>query len=370
MKANRLALLTVITFTVIIAAVYTSYYHSPETGKKKELLFPDLNKKINSVSKMTIHGNQSTITLRRDGNQWKIKEADDYPALFDKIKQTVIAVSELKILAYKTRNVALYPRLGVEDVNKKGAKSKLVTLEDNAGNQLASLIAGNKRHSKSAIGKAGLYVRLPGHDQALLVEGRLDVSANIIDWFQRNLFNIEPDRIREIKIEHKDSDTVMLNRRSSEDDFTLVNIPEGKQAKSIVVLNRMKTMLEDTLVDNVKSAGRTEFPDTQSVATVMTFDGLIATVTSTIIDDTRYARFAFSYVPPSPDTTGNSEKPKKKESGSAGKDVGKEVQRLTANTKDWVYEVPEFKFELFTKKMDDLVQDIPEEKKAVSGTSK
>ncbi|MCZ6526228.1 MAG: DUF4340 domain-containing protein [Gammaproteobacteria bacterium] len=362
MKTNQLKLLLLITITTIIVAVISSHYRSPTSSIQKELLFPELNTRINDVSEISIQGNEATLNLIRTADKWGIKEADGYPALFNNIRQTVIAVSTLRIVAQKTSNPALYARLGVEAPETKRALSHLLTLKDSSGQTLASLIVGKARHSKSAIDNPGIYVRLPDQEQALLVEGMLGISANISDWFRRQVFDIKSDRVREISIQHHDGTTVLLKRENDIDELMLTNIPEGKKAQSEVILSSMGIMLESLLVDNVRATDKVEYPEVQSTATLKTFDGIIATIHSAKVGEHRYARFSFTYdasiAEPLDVDSSNAD-----DSGVDKSSVAQEVDYLTEVTYGWLYEIPEFKFKLFTKRLSNLIRDPDENDK-------
>ena len=122
-------------------------------------------------------------------------------------------------------------------------------------------------------------MRLPEQDQALLVEGKLDVSANVSDWFTRELFNIGSSRIKQVEILHGDGSSVNLSREQDIDNLAVMNIPQGKEAQSDVIITRMGTLLEDIFVDNVIKAEKLDSAE-QTIARVETFDGLTVTITS------------------------------------------------------------------------------------------
>lgn len=359
MSKRKLILLLAITILAIIAAVVTSKYRSPTTAKEKTLLFPELSTKINDITGLVIQEGKNSLTLVRDGQTWGIKESDNYPALFGKIKQTIIAVAELNIIAPKTSDPALYPRLGVEGVDVKDSTSYLLTLQDASNQAVAALIVGKSRHSKSSLDNPGLYVRLPDQEQALLVEGRLDMSVKVTDWFNRDLFDIPSERIREITIEHSDNTRIRLSRDSEIDDFVMADIPSGKKIMSDVILKRMGTMLESLVVDDVRAADKVELPQGATKATLKSFDGLIVTITSTKLEGVNFSQFAFEYDPASA-TQQDAEDENSGEENEQEQDkidVQQQAQQLNSAVSGWVYKVPDYKFELFTKKTSELVKD-------------
>jgi len=359
MKASKLVYLMTITVVTIIVAMLVTQYRSPVTSKQKDLLFPELKNKINDVSEITVSKEDKTVTLIRNGNEWTINNAGGYPAIFEKIKQSVIAVANLKVLTLKTSKPSLYSKLGVEDPTRPGANSTLLTLKDASSKVLGTLIVGQTRRSKSAKDNPGFYVRLPDQDQALLVEGQLSIGADTVDWINRNPLNITSDRIREITIEQNDSPKIILTRETPEADFSIADIPSGKQIQSEIVLNRMQTILADVYITDVKSTDQVTLSDPISITTVKTYDGLVATISSATIDGLGLVQFSFAY------DASNSQEPeqpeaidgKEEESSVPDKAVQKETEELTATTEGWVYELPEYKFELFTKKLEDFIKD-------------
>lgn len=363
MKMNKLIPLFIITVIVVIFAVITTRRQSPITHIVTKPLFPDFKGVINDVKKISVKQGKQSLTVVDEDGTWKVSQADGYPALFSKVKQTAVAVSDMKVIAKKTRNPDLYQQLGVEDPAGANAKSKLLTLSDGSGKTLVSLIVGKNRLSRAASDSHGLYVRLPGKKQSLLVQADLDVSVNVADWIDRNLTNIEPARISKIFIDHGGKENVIFERVPGKKDLVLENVPKGKQARTDYTLTRMEGILEDLRIDNVKAEEKVKFPDNAVTATVTTVDGLTAVITSTSVGDKDYARFSFQYdAPAKTEPKKAAGKDKGKTSKKKTMDVAKEVADLSAKTTGWVYQIPGYKYDTFTRKLDDLVKNIPKKK--------
>ncbi len=358
MKSNKLLIFTLVTIAVIIAATMMSRHRAPTTTMEKQLLFPELLEKVNDVSTIELTKQDTSLSLLKHNNQWVIKQADNYPADFGKIRETVIAVAELMILAEKTSNADRYEKLGVEKPSADGANSLLLSLLDDDGKALARLIVGKPRHSKSAEDKPGLYIRLPDAQQALLVEGRLDINADVKDWFKRELFSINAARIKRIQIAHADDSTVDLHRTADIDDFTMDNLPEGMEMRSNVIISRMGTMLEDIFVDNVIRDDKLAEAK-QIVATIHTFDGLIITIISAKIGDKNFSGFSFSVDENVPAETGDKSEEEATNSDSDLPDSAKEeAATLNKLMSGWAFAIPGFKYELFTRTQKQLIEEI------------
>ena len=200
MKNRKLLLFSIVTLAVILAAGITAKLRAPQSTFSRQALFPELAGRINDVAGITIKGNKDTIVWQQQGGRWVLASADNYPALFNKIKQNVVGMAELRIVDEKTDNPEFYDRLGVEGPEVEGTKSMLITLEDKSGHTIAALIVGNKRQSSS--NKPGLYVRNPDASRALLVEGDLDISDKSSHWFETHLFDIPAAYVQEVRISY------------------------------------------------------------------------------------------------------------------------------------------------------------------------
>jgi hypothetical protein len=398
MRARTLAIFAVATALAIGGAIVVSQLRAPQQSIEKSLLFPDLKSRINDIVEVRIHGKDRQVTLLRKDNAWSIREADGYPALFDRIKTLAVGASELRVLSEKTSNPRLFKRLDVEDTTEQGSNSVQVAFADGAGKPIAELIVGKSKRRGGPGSKPSLYVRRPGTERALLVEGELDVSVELGAWMNRDLFDIPADRVREVSIRAADGTGATLSRKLPADPMTLANVPRGKEPQSEIMLDRMATALESVFIDGARAADQLSLPETSSFVTVRTFDGLVAEIHSAKVDGKNYSRFAFSFdqqaadahraeldaarqqdAAPKEKTVDESlaeaiaEKPDAATSpdddapdaatpeGDAAQetppDVAAEVEKLNQAVAGWVFQIPEFKFELFTENPAELVRD-------------
>ena len=354
----RYIIVTALTLVVVIAAVIVSQQRAPQTSREKTRLFPELAEKINDVSELIIRDDQTALTVHRVSDKWSIAEADDYPALVDKVKQTVLAVSDLHIVAEKTNNPDFYKKLGVEDPDSQGATSHLLTLTGD-GDELAKLIVGKTRRSKSASSAPGLYVRIPGQQQTLLVEGRLTVSTDIIRWIKRDIINIEGDRVSAVHIRPAGKTEVVLKRDNLGSDLAILNIPAGKEQQSEYLITRMATLLENIFVDGVRKVDSIDSSGLEARINVATFDGLIATIEVMKSGEHTYARFSFA----GEATHTVAEHAADESSGESGAEEEvkvtpeEEAETLNNLVEGWAYQLSTSKEELFNQSLSDLIRD-------------
>jgi len=179
MKTRTLFVLLVVTVAVVAAALLAVHRNRASTAAPElpEAFFPYLLAKVNDVARITLESPDGKVAVERRGDQWILPEKSAYPAKFETVKKALVGLARLKPLEEKTRNPELFSKLGVEGLEEGKAgdsKSKRITLADEDGNTLASLIVGN---SNSRRGKPAFYVRRPEEQQAWLVGGDLDLAV-------------------------------------------------------------------------------------------------------------------------------------------------------------------------------------------------
>lgn len=415
MRKTAFFALCIATVLAVAAAMFVSNQRAPESELAQSALFPRLADHINDVARIEVKSKDHKTTVRKDGERWVIEDRGGYPALFDKVKATVVAVADLEVLEPKTSNKELYPRLGVEGIDAEPSSSVLVNLADGQSKPLAALLVGKPRSG----GPLGTYVRRPDEPQAWLVRGQVEVSADPVEWMERELLNIAPERIREITIEKAGEKPVRVFKKEPKDkDFVLEDLPKGTKLKSQITLNGLANALEQLRLDDVKKRAGFELPKGHTVTTLRGFDGLVAVVQSALIDDKTHAVFEFSYdaaaaaepekkpaasdqatatataagaekpaeapaatpaaaaaekpagAPEAPTAPGNAPKSEVPAPEPAKPSVADEVATLNAKVAEWVYLLPTYKGKLLAEGLSDLTEPEQPEPKKTSPKSK
>lgn len=347
MFKNKLIVLSLITVCVIIAATIFVNLRAPQSEKDKPPFFPELSDQIESVSHISIKGYATSINLSRINNVWVIDEFDNYPALPDKVKSAVLGAVDLKINAPKTALPRLYHRLGVEGPDVEDTTSLLLTLEDTEKNKLVDVIVGKPRRSSASQSTPGLYVRKPDEDLSYLVDGVIDISAIKTDWIERTLFDIPAEAIKSVRIDHADGDTFTLfKEEKGQEQFELQNLPFGKKLASELIIKRFGSLLQDMQISGARSQEKFEVQGNKIQAQVVTFEGIIANITTFLHDDVPYASFEFRY-----------DDALLEEDKSKAEDVKAFIGNLNARTLGWWFEIPEFKYDVLKKRSNIVMRD-------------
>jgi Domain of unknown function (DUF4340) len=350
MFKNKLIVLSLVTICVIIAASVFVKLRAPQSEKDKPAFFPDLAEQIESVNHISIKGYAESINLSRINDAWVIDEFDNYPALPDKVKSTVLGAADLKINSEKTSLTRLYHRLGVEGPEVEDTTSLLLTLEDSEKNKLTEVIVGKPRRSSASQNSPGLYVRNIDDEQSYLVDGVMDITAIKTDWIERTLFDIPAEAIKSVRIDHVDGDTFTLfKNEKGQEQFELLNVPLGKKAASELIINRYGSLLADMQISGARSNEKLEHHEEKGIrAQIVTFEGIIANITAFEVDDIPYASFEFRY---------DDSLLLKDDEKSKAEDVKAFIGNLNARTLNWWFEIPGFQYDILKKRSNIVFRD-------------
>lgn len=369
MKQKSLVLLGAAAVAAIALAAYSLHDRDASVvadssksaaGKEQDRLFPGLLEKVNDVATISIARHDGGYTLRKADDSWGLVEKDGFPVDIDPIRKILIAMGEMKRLDKKTDDPKFHATFGVEEPDAAGSKSALLTLHGKAGDVMARLIVGKEHESKGALMSNQRYVRIGGDPQTWLVQGTFDLKEKGVDWLVKEIVKVEKDRVRSVEVLQPDGDLLVIDRASRDlTDFTLLEIPDGKELTYPTAPGSVASGLEYVNLEDVEPIAKIDFQNTPGpVAKFKTFDGLVVTATIKDVDGKAWARFEAAYeapaVPPGPTPAeGATPKPGTK----SPEDVQKEVAELNARLGKWAYQISSYTRANLGKKKSELLKD-------------
>lgn len=302
MRVGTLGLLIVITAGAVAAATYVAVSRQAEqttAAVEAGPAFPGLLDRVNDVTRILVRAVGTTITVARgaDGT-WSVTEKGNYPADLGDVKETVVGLATLQLIEPRTAKPELYQKVGVADIETAGSTAVRLTLLDAEGKPLADLLKGKtERSGAAAAGTANtLFVRRVGEAQSWLAKGTLSAGAAAADWLKADLPKLDRDRIAKVVIRHPGGDVVTAARpASTQQDFTLENVPAGKKAKKFEV-NGIAGVAEYMSFQDVIPAAGLDFSGA-IVTDLAAFDGLVLSARSIRKDDKAWVQFAASVDP-------------------------------------------------------------------------
>jgi hypothetical protein len=218
-----------------------------------------------------------------------------------------------------------------------------------------------------------MYARKPDEPRSWLVNGDLSLPEKTADWLEKKILEIRRERIRAVEVTHASGETVLVDRDKPEtNDFTLHDIPEGKELSYPSAPGSLGNALEWLNLEDVKPASEMDVKEgATATAKFKTFDGLTVTVTTKNVEDLTYARVEASYEappessgPPPPAADPAAEKPEadaipepEKPALKTREEVEKEAAELNARLGAWTFVVPSYNKSSFQKAKSELLKD-------------
>ncbi len=387
MKSKTIGMLAGITVVVIGLAVFLNREGSSPIPKSGTLLFPELMSVVNEVNEVRVETFDQTMTLVKGERGWGLKEKQGYPADLEKVKQVIVGLANLRIHEPKTKNPELYERLGLEGKDQEGSVSTVLTLKTADNPKVATLVVGNQKPSKGNPRASDMYVRKPEDPQTWLVIGNLPLEKMPAEWLDKEVTALTSKRVKQVLVTHPNGKTLQVSKAQPEDlDFQLDSVPVGFKVSSQFNLNNVVGTLVQLSLEDVKAETDVPFSNDSGVNAVLeTFDGLRLHVQTTKVDEKVFGKFSAEFdqdlvqtveqaesgKPPSEENAPQETNEKGEQTGSlneavtdsAPKDpivkpaaeVQKEVKELNARVKGWIYELPAFRVENFSKLKKDLL---------------
>ena len=203
------------------------------------------------------------LKVVNQNGSWTIPSHYDYPADgSEKLATTAAALIALTKDDVASENAADHERCGVIDpldetvATSKGRGTRIVVRGPDES-VLADIIIGAPVEGRDQM----RYVRVPGQTRTYVARvGALSVSANVDDWIERDLLQVDRDDIDGIAIQHyvvgagrdnvADGERLLL-RRQNRDVWTLAGIAAGERINTFP-MNLLVTTLDDLAIADVR----------------------------------------------------------------------------------------------------------------------
>ena len=347
---------------------------SPESVQGSALI-PGLDKSLNDIERVTlVKANGETVaTLERRPDTWFVTEKS-YPADVAKLRQSLRALAQARILEGKTANPELYGRLGVADVAAADATGVAVTLVAQ-GKDLATLIIGDAQGAKYR------YVRRTGEAQSFLIDRNPDFPHNASQWLAATIIDVRGERVQQVTIKHPDGETIVISKPDrAAMNFDVAGVPKGRELLYPGVANVIGNSLRELNLEDVEPAGDAAVEKPVHVE-FRTFDGLVVRATGSEREQHAWVAFEASFdaaqaarfAPPQPapaadaaaaqpgvaaDATPSAESAAADGAAPTGsaEDPAAEAQRINGRVSGWRYRVAGFQYDQMTRRMTDLLK--------------
>ena len=310
-----------------------------DTKSRYQTLLPELKQHINDVDRITVQRGDEDITLYMDNaQQWRVKEAENYPASSTEIRKLLLYLSQSQLRNTKTANPELLPRLKLDD-----EQVSVLTLW--RGDDILHRILLGKITPE----KTGTYVRLSSDEsQSYVASGRIEVSTNPLDWLFYDLFSINTSRVRNIEYA-LDGYKPYRHTRSSPDTALMFEPLAGdKELQQRYQILSPAAFIEKLNFTDVVPIAKA---DGEALGTIVvtTFDGLNITFTLYQVEYQQY--FAISA------TADEAMYQKVNNTMQDFTITRQEAAAINERTAGWLYQLGQYHTNQLTKSYFDMVQD-------------
>jgi hypothetical protein len=330
MSKRHFSILLVISVVVALAVFLVPTRTGRDASVEPTTYLPELAAAVNDIKRVriTAKGGTEVVSLQRTDSGWVVQESSSYPADWSALKPLLSDLSQAEVVEEKTSNPEYYHRLGVEDPATADAASKLVEFPDDDARP--AVIVGNR-----AQGREGQYLRRQGEDRSVLVDRTVSLPIDTAGWLDRNIVDMPEDEVLWVRIIHADGEALEIRRESTEvTDFTLNDVPEGRETRSAWALNQLAASLAALKLDAVAPADELPWDGALELQVKMA-EGLQIDARLIETEEHRWLRLE-----------------------AGGSDA---AQAINQRVEGWAYRIPIYKYDAVNKRMDDLLAEVEEE---------
>ena len=370
----------VIALVVVTAAIFLLL--PGQTGREapdeEAAAVPGLEAAANALDELTVVGAGDTTIARleRDASGWRVLELAGYPADLEVLRDVIGGLARARVIEPKTDNPAYYDRLGVRDLRDPEAGGLRLDLA--AGGDRWSVIVGDE-----APNRGGHYLRLAGVAGSVLADFEGDVPADAAGWADTTVVDLMAGEVAEVRITHPDGETVTARKVSADEtDFSLLELPEGRETKSAWSVNSLGNALSTLDFEGVGRVDDMTWDDAIAVRAVR-FDGLVVEarllrhaadgdwlrLEASVLDDASgqaaVAADAEAGDGEASATEGSTDDAEAPEAAATPAET--DADAINTRTAGWAYRIPGFKADAMDVRVGDLLREPTDADPAADG---
>lgn len=374
MNSKNLVILAGVAAALIGGAVWstrTESRHTTALGLGDPVL-PGLKEKLNEIAALSIHSGSATITVARTGDTWRVPGKWNYPADFNRVRDTLTKLSDLKVLQvlHTTPSDLAELQLQAAGSNLEHQANGIV-LRNQKGDTLATLYAG-KTHSRPGPSEAMGMGSFPDSQYVMDDKGQVSLVGEVLQdlqvpeqsWLDTEFVSLND--ILSFRVSGCTKGDFEASRLTLGEEFKLAAaVPSGKDLDNSK-LNQAGSVLSYLRFEDVANPRLTPAQtglDKPVTYQARTQKGQIVTVKvgqATAQESSRYIAVTVAYEPPpmpAPSGT-NSEAVAKAQAEQVTK-AAAEAKALNEKLSPWVYAISRETAETLSWGLGDFLKDKP-----------
>lgn len=337
-RRRNLAILAVVAALSVILAILALAHRAAVEAPKypPREFFRGLAGELNQVSRIHIVSKKGAFdVVFQPMKGWILPARGGYPASIEEVRKTLVGMAAMETLDPKTARPDWYHFVDLDTPPKGNAI--VITLLNDKGTSLATLIAGKTVDIGDPSGALGVFARKPSDPQSWLVKSLFTPRADPVDWLDKKIVDIDRSRIQEAVVSPSSGPSYTVSRaKPSDSDFALTQIPKGRELAYPGSPDGVATAITDFSFVDIKPAAGMDFSGAARVVT-KTFDGLV--VTAEVLKDGAdyWCRILANSVP-----------------GKA--DAEKEADTINAHAAGWAFKLDPYKGAQFDAGLESLLK--------------
>lgn len=247
MKGKNLIVLVVIA-VVLCGLAYLSSVKKRRGGETMTLIGKPVlaalqdTEKLNSIVRLVFQSADSVISVARVADVWVAPDKFDYPVDFDKVRDFLRKLSELKIGQMAASDRQQLERLELVSPRDAAAGQTngvgtLVKLQDSAGELVASILIG-KQHTRAPPSDSpypdyggypdGRYLLADG-EACLVTDALSGIPNKVQDWLDKDIANVSSYDTVELTVSGPGGKSLTLRRPEGSGDLALDDLADNEE---------------------------------------------------------------------------------------------------------------------------------------------
>lgn len=344
LRRRNLVVLAAIALAMIVFAVVALFRQSQEAAPRyqPQSFLPGLASHAREIAHIRIVSKAGVVDVQfKPEKGWVVASHDDYPASFDRVRETIVGLAALQTLEPKTARQDWLHYLDL-DAPPKG-NGVAITLQNGQGRTLASVLTGKNIDIGDPSGAIGLFVRRADSDQSWLARSVFQPKTDDGQWLDKQVMDVDLARIQEVDVNPAEGPSFEIRRdKPTVADLAIVDLPKGRELSYSGSADAVAGAVSGFTFDDVRPAREFDFSDSTHVARTVarTFDGLVVTVHAIQKGQDYWATVSAE--------------------GQPGKPQAQQQARtIDARASGWAYKVPVYKGRQLMATLESLLKPLP-----------
>ncbi|WP_049289538.1 DUF4340 domain-containing protein, partial [Pseudomonas aeruginosa] len=202
-----------------------------------ERWLPELDSATLSGLHMQFADGSPDIRVERRAGAWVLPAKADYPADRLRLSALLEALAEARKLEAKSANPKNHALLGLAERGE--GQALRLSLHWQSGEPLVLLVGKDAQHG-------GSFVRRLGDPQAWLIDKRLPLPNNELEWLDRRIATLPFARVRELQLRYPKGERLDLYRDDAgQPNLQVRQLPTGRKLAYEAAANGAATLFAD-----------------------------------------------------------------------------------------------------------------------------